>query len=46
MAGVARSLSNTQLEELDERFQHEPAEAVVAWAVQPPCPTPCSSTWP
>ena len=33
MAGAARSLSDTQLEELDERFQHEPAEAVVAWAV-------------
>ncbi len=44
MAGTARSLSDAQpsdaqlsdveLEELDGRFEHEPAEAVVAWAVE------------
>jgi phosphoadenosine phosphosulfate reductase len=33
VAGAAGSLSDDELAELDGRFEHEPAEAVVAWAV-------------
>ncbi|MDQ3570651.1 MAG: phosphoadenylyl-sulfate reductase, partial [Actinomycetota bacterium] len=34
MAGTARSLSDAELAELNGRFEAEPAEAVVAWAVE------------
>ncbi|HSH59919.1 MAG TPA: phosphoadenylyl-sulfate reductase [Acidimicrobiales bacterium] len=34
MAGAASSLSDDELKELDGRFEHEAAEAVVAWAVE------------
>jgi len=34
VAGAAGSLSDAQLAELDARFEREPAEAVVAWAVE------------